>query len=269
LLVDDIRQCGSLSNYSADFYEASHKLFKHTFNQTSRRSISGQSEALARLARKQGENDAAAIRMGITENSMRSRVVDQLMGERKKKSQRLTRSKGDSIRVDTANLCGGGNKMEWYKICAHAATCHGSSDHVQIAAAHEISLPVAECRGTQELCDDVGGPGRLKWHVARIQELFDPPSSAVVRRPVSANAAGLPFPTLLGGQPQSEPGRGTVDGRDVVLCENGDRELQRVVSWHAYYGSAHPRQDNVMIEVGSDADPDSPKDGSRANKATI
>jgi Plavaka transposase len=211
-LVDDIRQFGSLPNYSADFYEASHKLFKHAFNQTSRRSISGQVEALARLASKQGENDAAAIRMGNTEIPMRSHVVDQPMGERKKKSQRLTRSKGDSIRVDTANLCGGGNKMEWYKICSHAATCRGSSDHVQITAAHETSLPLAEYRGNQELCDDVGGPGRLNWHVARIQELFDPPSSAVLRRPVSANAAGIPFPTLLGGQPQSEPRQGTVDG---------------------------------------------------------
>jgi hypothetical protein len=90
-LVDDIRQCGSLSNDSADFYEAS-KLFNVALNQTSRRSSSGQAEALARVLRKQGEKDAAAIRLGMAETPIRSHVVDKLMGERKKQSQRLSRN---------------------------------------------------------------------------------------------------------------------------------------------------------------------------------
>jgi hypothetical protein len=113
-LVDDNRHCGSLSNYSADFYAASHKLFKVEFYQTSRRSIGGQAETLARVSYKQGEKDAAAIRLGMTEYPIRSHVVDKLMGERTK---RLTRNKGHSIRVGTVRLSGGGAKMDWYKIC--------------------------------------------------------------------------------------------------------------------------------------------------------
>jgi hypothetical protein len=123
--------------------------------------------------------------------------------------------------------------MEWYKICSHANSRRGRGGHVQIVVSHEIPLLLAEGWSTQELCDDVGGPGRLKRHVTRIQEVFDPPTSAVVRRPVSSNAAGLPLPTLQGYQPQPEPMRGTVDGRDIVVFDNDDRELQRVVSGHS------------------------------------
>jgi hypothetical protein len=117
-LVNDNRQCGSLSNYSADFYAASHKLFKVALYQNSRRSIGGQAETLARVSCKQGEKDAAAIRLGMTDTPIRSHVVDKLTWVRTKQGQRLTRNKGHSIRVDTVRLCGGGDKMDWYKICS-------------------------------------------------------------------------------------------------------------------------------------------------------
>jgi hypothetical protein len=44
-----------------------------------------------------------------------------------------------------------------------------------------------------------------------------------------------------------------VRGNVTAVLDNGDRELQHIVSAHRYYGSETKRQDNVMIEESNDA----------------
>jgi hypothetical protein len=52
-LVEDIRECGSLFNFSADSYETIHKQFKDAYKQTLKRKGTGQDEALERMVRAQ------------------------------------------------------------------------------------------------------------------------------------------------------------------------------------------------------------------------
>jgi hypothetical protein len=127
--------------------------------------------------------------------------------------------------------------LTWSQIRAHAEDCDGKH------SSGESLAPGCE-RAIEHLCDDVGGRSRLQWDVVAIQAEYNPLPDAAVRRPLTASVAGLPFPTLTGSE---SPGSGDTGIFSVVL-DNGDRDLQRIVSAHRYYRSETKRQDNVMIE---------------------
>jgi hypothetical protein len=80
--VDDIKECGSLFNFSADSYETSHKQFKDTYIQTSKRKGTGQDEALARVVRAQGVTDASTAAMDMQAIPLTGHVIAKQMGKR-------------------------------------------------------------------------------------------------------------------------------------------------------------------------------------------
>jgi hypothetical protein len=81
-LVDDIKECGSLFNFSAGSYETSHKQFKDTYKQTSKRKGTGQDEALERVVRAQGATDASTAAMDMHSIPLRGHIVAKQMGKR-------------------------------------------------------------------------------------------------------------------------------------------------------------------------------------------
>jgi hypothetical protein len=91
-LVDDIKEYGSLFNFSADSYETSNKEFNDAFKQTSKRKGTGQDEALERVVRAQGAIDASTAAMEMYPIPIREHVVAKLMGKRAA-SIRLTKLK--------------------------------------------------------------------------------------------------------------------------------------------------------------------------------
>jgi hypothetical protein len=134
-------------------------------------------------------------------------------------------------------------QMSWAQILQHAANCNGN---------HAPRQPNSRAdnaeRNIADLCEDVVGPGRLRWYVARIKEDFNPQGSAIVRRPVSAVLSGLPCPTLHDLESELSGG----DDLRITRVDNGGRELQRVPARaHRYYGSSRERQDIIMIESAS------------------
>jgi hypothetical protein len=102
-LVEDIRECGSLFNFSADSYETSLKQFKDAYKQTSKRKGTGQDEALERMVRAQGATDASTAAMDMNLIILRGHVVAKLMGKRAA-SIRLT-EKHESLWRKTMHTC--------------------------------------------------------------------------------------------------------------------------------------------------------------------
>jgi hypothetical protein len=160
-------------------------------------------------------------------------------------SIRLTEKKRESMEKDNAYLSNGGERMTWSQIRAHAEACDGKH------SSEESLAPGCE-RAIELLCDDVGGRSRLQWYVIAIQARYNPLPDTTVRRPLSASVAGLPCPNLT-DLTDSESPESEDNGNVTAVLDNGDRELQRIVSAHRYYGSETKRQDNVMIKERNDA----------------
>jgi hypothetical protein len=196
--------------------------------------------------RAQGAIDASTAAMEMHSIPLREHVVAKLMGKRAA-SIRLTKNKQESTEKDSACLSRGGERMTWSQIRAHAEDCDGKH------SSGESLAPGCE-RAIEHLCDDVGGRSRLQWYVVTIQAKYNPLPDAAVRRPLTASVAELPCPTLMGTE---SPGTGDT-GNVTVVLDNEDRELQRIVSAHRYYGSETKCQDNMMIEESNDAPQGSP-----------
>jgi hypothetical protein len=193
------------------------------------------------MVRAQGATDASTAAMDMHSIPLRGHVFAKLVGKRAA-SIRLTEKRRESMEKDNAYLSNGGERMTWSQIRAHAEACDGKH------SSGESLAPGCE-RAIELLCDDVGGRSRLQWYVIAIQARYNPISDATVRRPLTASVAGLPCPTLTNSEsPESED-----NGKVTPVLDNGDRELQRIVSAHRYYGSETKRQDNVTIEESNDA----------------
>jgi hypothetical protein len=241
-LVSEIELCGSTGNYDAAFYESGHKIYKVAWGMTSQRSSTGQGEVVGIVERRQGQSDLAAAQMQISEFPLRESVVNKLIGKRNRVGAHFTAKKAEATRLDSVGLSTGGVKMPCAQILQHAANCNGT---------HAMRQPNSSADNTErnivDLCEDVGGPGRLRWYVARTKDNINPRGNEAVSRPMSAVLAGLPCPTLH--ECESE-GPGS-DDLQIISVDNVGRESKRVVSAHRYYGSSRERHDNVMIEASS------------------
>jgi Plavaka transposase len=152
-VVEDIRECGSLFNFTADSYETSHKQFKDAYKQMSNRKGTGQDDALERMVRAQCATDASTAAMDMRSIPLRGHAVAKLMGKCAA-SIRLTEEKGESMEKDNPYLSNGGERMTWSQIRAHAEACDGKH------SSGESLAPGCE-RAIELLCDDVGGPQPL------------------------------------------------------------------------------------------------------------
>lgn len=263
-LVSDIRMCGSLANYSADTFEASHKFYKQAYQATSKRKSTGQEEALKRAVRAQAKVAApsATIRDQSTSGlPMRAKIVDKLSGTAPI-SRALTTKKQDAISQDSIGISAGGEKGTWFDIVAHSKVC---------SRTHKNGSSTTG-RGDQQfvrsLCEDVGGPERLRFLVAQIQTVYNPDAFARVRRPRSAVVASIPIPSLECCETTAVQNDEIAD-RKIYCLDDGERELQRIVSSHRYYGSQQARQDCVMIEVSQTGEPGLSKTRQRVREVYV
>jgi hypothetical protein len=132
---------------------------------TSRGRSTVQREVAGIVARRQGQSDLAAAQIQISEVPLREAVVTKSLGKRNRVGARLTRHKNDATKLDSIGLSTGDVKMPWVQILQRAPICNGNHALRQPNSSAEIT----ECNIT-DLCEDVGGPGRLQWYVARIKE---------------------------------------------------------------------------------------------------
>jgi hypothetical protein len=102
-LVDDIKECGSLFNFSADSNETSHKESKDPFKKTSKRKCTGQDEALERVVRAQGAIDASTAAMEMYSIPVRDHVIAKLMGSAPHLS--ASPNPSNSLRRKTTHAC--------------------------------------------------------------------------------------------------------------------------------------------------------------------
>ena len=223
--VDDIRTCGSLVNYVANAYEASHKVIKTAFASTSRRKRGGQGEALYNLSRRQFTTNLSMEK--DLNPTLRLSVVQELACVNPRPHGVLTRNKEDALREDAVGLFKGSRTIRRDAITHFLLRQTTTETRMK-------EPPEGPEQELTSLCSDVGGVCRLRWFLKQVG------SSTSIRRSSSAIVSGARPPT-------SSSCRRSVN--KILIADDGSRELQRIVSAHSIYKSVHAIQDCVMIEA--------------------